>query len=221
VTLPRVREVMTRTVRTVRQGAGYAEMLEALASQGAGTLPVVDPAGRLLGVVSDGDLLSAVARSGGIPAPPDLPTGSRAAATIAPDASVDAAARLMDATRIERLPVVTAAGTLVGTVSRLQVLQASAPPDPVRRDELAGPVLRRVLARRAPQVRAELTGGVVTLSGSTDRRSTAQLVLGLARDVPGVVDVVDRLTYATDDTRPGPRAPRTPRWGAPSGSTAR
>jgi CBS domain-containing protein len=221
VALLRVREVMTRTVRAVREGAGYGEMLDAFASQGAGSLPVVDPAGRVLGVVSDGDLLAAVARAGCVPAASDLPVASRVPVTITPEASVDAAARLMDAARIERLPVVTAAGTLVGTVSRLQVLQASGPPDPVRRDELAGPVLRRVLARLAPDTRAELADGVVMLSGSTDRRSTAQLVLGLARDVPGVVGVVDRLTYAIDDTGRRPRAPRAPRWGKPSGPAVR
>jgi hypothetical protein len=80
--------------------------------------------------------------------------------------------------------VVTDDGKLVGTVSRRQVLQASQPPDATRRDELAGPVLRRVLARRAPHVHVAVADGVVTLTGTVDRRSTAQLVLGLARAVP-------------------------------------
>jgi CBS-domain-containing membrane protein len=70
--------------------------------------------------------------------------------TITPDASLASAVQLMDATRVERLPVVTDDGKLVGTVSRRQVLQASVPPEPAWRDELAGPVLRRVLSRRAP-----------------------------------------------------------------------
>jgi hypothetical protein len=49
-------------------------------------------------------------------------------------------------------------------------------------------------------VRVEATDAVVTLTGSTDRRSTAQLAVGLARAIHGVVDVVDRLAYEYDDT---------------------
>ena len=112
----------------------------------------------------------------------------------------------------ERLPVVTADGKLVGTVSRRQVLQASVHLDPVRRDELAGPVLRRVLARRAPHVHVTQADGVVTLTGSTDRRTTAQLALSLARAVPGVVNVVDRIAYAVDDTARLAHPEPTPNW---------
>ncbi len=131
---------------------------------------------------------------------------------IAPEVPVSAAARLMDATRLEFLPVVSADGRLVGTLSRGQVRRALPCPDRVRRDELAGPVLRRVLARTAPRVHVDVDEGVVTLTGSTDRRSTAEMVAELARAVPGVAGVVDRITYATDDTGQPPAPCRTPRW---------
>jgi CBS-domain-containing membrane protein len=133
---------------------------------------------------------------------------------IAPEASVLAAARLMDATRLEFLPVVTGDGRLVGTLTRGQVRHALPQPDRVRRDELAGPVLRRVLARTAPQVRVDVAEGVVTLTGSTDRRSTAEMVSELARAVPGVAGVVDRITYANDDAGEPSRPRRMPRWAA-------
>src|SRR5436305_1412560 len=42
--------------------------------------------------------------------------------------------------------------------------------------------------------------GLVTLSGRTDRKSTAQAAVGLTEAVPGVTGVVDRLTFDTDDT---------------------
>jgi CBS domain-containing protein len=213
---PTVREVMTRTVRAVRDGAGYEEMVDALVTAGAGALPVVDGAGRVLGVVSDGDLLAVVARGGDV----SVPASWGVPVTIDADTSVAAAARVMDATRMERLPVVGDDGQLIGIVSRRQLLRAALPPDPARRDELAGPVLRRVLARRAPHVHVETAGGVVTLTGTTDRRSTAQLVLGLARSVPGVVDVVDRLTYAADDTVTRPRPGPVPSWFAANGTPA-
>jgi BON domain len=51
---------------------------------------------------------------------------------------------------------------------------------------------------------------VVTLTGSTDRRSTAQMAVDLARAIPGVLHVVDRVGYAFDDTgaRPASRVRR-------------
>jgi CBS-domain-containing membrane protein len=133
---------------------------------------------------------------------------------IAPEVSVESAAQLMDATRLDLLPVVTDDGRLVGTVTRGQVRQAMPQADRARRDELAGPVLRRVLARTAPLVCVAVDDGVVTLTGSTDRRSTAEMASELARAVPGVVRVVDRIAYTTDDTGQPPRPARAPRWAA-------
>ena len=42
--------------------------------------------------------------------------------------------------------------------------------------------------------------GVVTLSGTADRRSTAQIAVRLCGSVDGVVEVVDQLRYEYDDT---------------------
>jgi CBS-domain-containing membrane protein len=97
------------------------------------------------------------------------------------------------------LPVVDPAGGPVGTVARRDVLRASLRLSPAVRNELAGPLLRRVLARRAPHVRVDVADGVVTLTGWTERRSTARLAVTVARAVPGVVDVSDRVTYRHDD----------------------
>jgi CBS-domain-containing membrane protein len=133
---------------------------------------------------------------------------------IAPEVSVESAAQLMDAARLDLLPVVTDDGRLVGTVTRGQVRRAMPQADRARRDELAGPVLRRVLARTAPRVCVGVDDGVVTLTGSTDRRSTAEMASELARAVPGVVRVVDRIAYTTDDTGRPPRSDRAPRWAA-------
>lgn len=59
------------------------------------------------------------------------------------------------------------------------VLRACLAVNPAVRNELAGPMLRRVLARRAPHVYVDAVDGVVTLTGSTERRSTAHLAVGL------------------------------------------
>jgi len=41
--------------------------------------------------------------------------------------------------------------------------------------------------------------GVVTLTGELQLRSSTASAVRLARQVDGVVDVIDRLTYAVDD----------------------
>jgi osmotically-inducible protein OsmY len=50
-----------------------------------------------------------------------------------------------------------------------------------------------------PGVEVTVDDGVVTLTGPVDRRSFAQVAERLVRRTDGVVDVVNRLTYAVDD----------------------
>ncbi|GIE92014.1 BON domain-containing protein [Actinoplanes regularis] len=50
------------------------------------------------------------------------------------------------------------------------------------------------------QVRVVVRGGVVTLTGAVDRRSTAGIVARLTADVPGVSHVVDQVRFDFDDT---------------------
>jgi CBS-domain-containing membrane protein len=235
--VPTVRDVMSGTVVSVREDAGYREIIGALVDNEVADAAVVDAAGRVLGVVSEADLMPKVGQYDEGVAPGKVDprrwrgAGRQAvdntarelmsspAVTIGPEASIADAAWLMDTAQVEQLPVVDESRRLIGRVSRHDVLRESLRSDPAVRDELAGPVLRRVLALRAPQVRVGVSDGVVTLTGSTDRRSTAQLVRGLAYAVPGVVDVVDRLQYEYDDTetvpRPRPMSERTmilPSW---------
>jgi len=49
-------------------------------------------------------------------------------------------------------------------------------------------------------VQAAVDDGVVTLAGRTARRTTAFAAVRLTEAVAGVTDVVDRLTFALDDT---------------------
>jgi osmotically-inducible protein OsmY len=42
---------------------------------------------------------------------------------------------------------------------------------------------------------------VITLSGEVDRRSDVDILTRVTRDVDGVVEVVNRLTYRWDDGR--------------------
>jgi CBS domain-containing protein len=196
--VPLVRDVMTPARFAVHDGAGPQEIIERLVKHDTAVLPVVDGSGRVVDVWCEADVLPHVVRDA--PAVTRPRRTERRALTVAPETPVTAAAELMVAARVEGLPVVDPTGGLVGTLARRDVLRASLQFDPAVRNELAGPVLRRVLARRAPHVRVDAVDGVVTLSGWTERRSTAQMAVGLARAVPGVVDVVDRLEYRQDDT---------------------
>jgi osmotically-inducible protein OsmY len=101
-------------------------------------------------------------------------------------------------TRVKRLPVVDA-GRLVGIVSRGDVLRIYLRADADIERDVERQVLRGVLALDPPEVSARVVDGVVTLTGTTDRRSTAGLALRLARAVDGVVRVVNDLRWNVDD----------------------
>ena len=61
-------------------------------------------------------------------------------------------------------------------------------------------MLRRVLLTDPDAVEVAVDEGVVTLTGTVDRRSTAEIAGRLARAVSGVVDVVNLLDWQYDDS---------------------
>jgi osmotically-inducible protein OsmY len=72
--------------------------------------------------------------------------------------------------------------------------------DVTTRDEVVERVLRRALWIDPSQVRVQVRAGVVTLTGTVGRRTTAAIAARLAGQVPGVVSVVNHLRYDFDDT---------------------
>jgi CBS domain-containing protein len=122
------------------------------------------------------------------------------AITIGPDATIPAAARLMNTHHIRQLPVVDEEGKLLAVVSRRDLLSVFLRPD----DEVAHDV-RQVLDELPladPQdVIMAVRHGVVTLTGTIRPGSDADhdllpLALRLIWDIDGVVDVVNRLGEA-------------------------
>jgi CBS domain-containing protein len=210
-----VGSVMTRNVVTARPDTSFKDLVATLADEHVSALPVVDDEGHVVGIVSEGDLLhrldlpsdnphgrlllrrASTARVGPLG---DIAAGlmNRPAITIAPDATVGAAARLLERHGIKRLPVVD--GTrLVGIVSRRDLLSTYLRTDDDIRAEVRDDVLRRVLADPAA-VEIGVDDGVVTLTGTVDRRSTAGIAGRLARSISGVVDVVNLLDWQYDDS---------------------
>jgi hypothetical protein len=79
--------------------------------------------------------------------------------------------------------------------------------DAVIRDEAMQRILRRTLMIEPGAVQVAVDDGLVTLTGRTERKSTALAAVGLTEAVAGVTGVVDPLTVDTDDTAPAVSTP--------------
>jgi CBS-domain-containing membrane protein len=204
-----VKDVMTTSVVAVRKDASFKEMAAMLRSRRISAFPVIDDAGRVIGVVSEGDLLAKEAvqadgtsllaalrhrreddKATGITAG-DLMTGP--AITIGPDAPVEEAARLMYDRRVKRLPVVNKAGRLLGIISRVDVLAVFSRPDGEIRDEVMLRVLPGIVL--APKdFKVAVCDGIVTISGEPQADQLTRAIIDAVRHVQGVVAVRDRFS---------------------------
>jgi osmotically-inducible protein OsmY len=87
----------------------------------------------------------------------------------------------------------------VGIVSRRDLLRSYIRSDAVLQEEISDRVIRRVLWLDPATITVEVRDGVVTISGEVETKSLAGITIRLIRAVDGVIDVVDRLTYSSDD----------------------
>ncbi|MDO3685502.1 CBS domain-containing protein [Micromonospora sp. C28ISP2-4] len=213
-----VADVMTRDVATVTEETPYREVVDVLVRQRISGVPVVDSFRRVLGVISEADLLHKVERSGhpderrvfegrrrrtarekaGALVARDLMTAP--AVTTHERASLVATARLMDHEAVKRLPVLDDLGRLAGIVTRGDLLRVHLRTDAEIREEVVHEVLRRVLSVRDGLVTVQVRGGEVTMDGRLDRRSAVELAGRLAAQVAGVVAVHNVIGYDVDDT---------------------
>ncbi|MEV5633791.1 CBS domain-containing protein [Micromonospora tulbaghiae] len=213
-----VADVMTRDVATVTEETPYREVVDVLVRQRISGVPVVDSFRRVLGVISEADLLHKVERSGhpderrvfegrrrrtvrekaGALVARDLMTAP--AVTTHERASLAATARLMDHEAVKRLPVLDDLGRLAGIVTRGDLLRVHLRTDAEIREEVVHEVLRRVLSVRDGLVTVQVRGGEVTMDGRLDRRSAVELAGRLAAQVAGVVAVHNAIGYDVDDT---------------------
>lgn len=211
-----VREVMTTDVACASQDMPFKEAAELMARRHVSALPVLDPAGRVSGVVSESDLLRKEEYQDHPGAPrlgwrwrhelrskatADTVRGAMTfpAVTVAPDISVVEAARVIDRHHVKRLPVIGPDGRLAGIVSRADLLRVFLRSD----EEIAGEVKTEVfgaaLGTNLALVRVEVSEGVVTLAGEVEKKSMVPMATHLVRAVDGVVDVVNQLEFAIDD----------------------
>jgi CBS domain-containing protein len=188
-----VQEVMSSPVHTATPKTSVKEALRILDDHAITALPVVDATGRLVGVVSEVDLLWGALRSDQrrheLPMRDDLDLPhlvgdvmTHHPITVEPSTDLADAVDIMMSTAIKSLPVVEE-GTIVGIVSRRDVVHALARSDDEIRAEVDD-LLRRVEV----QWLVDVMDGVVVVDGpETD--SQARLATAVAATVAGVVGV--------------------------------
>ncbi|MFE2834732.1 CBS domain-containing protein [Streptomyces mirabilis] len=226
----KVGSVMATEVVTARYGTPFKEVARLLTEHRISGLPVIDEDDKVLGVISETDLM---VRQAGVPDPYETPRrfrftgltrGARRRAvkghartagqlmsvppvTVHADETIAEAARTMARSRVERLPVVDDEDRVVGIVTRRDLIQVFLQPDDVIRREVIDEVLVRTLWLSPSTVEVAVYEGVVTLTGHVERRSEAEIAASMTDRIDGVVAVVDRLTYRLDDSHLRPDEP--------------
>jgi CBS-domain-containing membrane protein len=213
----RVRDVMTTRVVAVREDASFKDIAALLTEHRVSAFPVLDHDGKVVGVVSEADLLSKealvsalgghAARLGRVAGGPHHDEFAKAAAVTAtdlmtkppvvvtPDEPVTSAARLMYHGRVKRLPVVDEHGRLAGIVSRADVLSVYSRPDEEIRREISQNMISNEFLADPGQYTVTVSGGVVTLEGRPQTAAQGREIIAEAWHVEGVVSVRDRLAY--------------------------
>lgn len=208
----RIEELMTREVVSATPETPLKVAARELAARRISGMPVVDADGVVLGVLSEADILAkevdGTSHAGvlmrfleGPPADDrwEARTVGEAmtapAITVRPAQPVTAAASLLLAEGINRLPVVDDAGRLVGLVTRADLVRAFARDDEAVRDEILA-VVRDVLWLDPGDLSVTVSDGIVTLGGTLANDSDVRDVTTFVRRVPGVVEVVSQLQPA-------------------------
>ena len=209
-----VDKVMTRKVVTASPSTSYKELARRMSEHAVSALPVVDlvgDEGRLVGIVSEDDLLAKrgpdpwrylEARSRGDDARAEALTAAELmtspAITVRAEESLVQAARLMHRKRVKRLPVISSKGRLVGIVSRGDLVKAFLRSDESIRQEVRNDVLVRTLHLDPAAVEVTVEEGVVKLEGELESKRLVAVLRRLVRGIEGVVGIEDRLTFRLD-----------------------
>ncbi|MEW1775463.1 CBS domain-containing protein [Streptomyces sp. NPDC086777] len=200
-----VSEVMTHAVAAVGRDAPFKDVVTLMEQRKVSAVPVVEDDGRVIGVVSEADLLrkeefrdSDPDRFTQLRHPDDLAKAGAATAqelmsspalTVHPGATLAQAARIMAHRRVKRLPVIDDEGLLEGIVSRSDLLKVFLRDDRELAEEVRHEVVDRLFPLSADHIQVEVAEGVVTLTGWIDGPGLAPVAERLARAVEGVVDV--------------------------------
>ncbi len=215
---PTVKDVMTTRVVSVTRDATFRAMAAALREHRVSAFPVLDDDGKVIGVVSEADMLVKEALDSEPHGMPGMITGilrrkeqekargitagdlmTSPPITVTPDDSLERAARLMYTRKVKRLPVIDGNGHLVGIIGRADLLAVFDRSDEDIRREIRDQVIQRDLRTDPAVFGVVVKDGIVTLEGVAETKEFGHDIVQRVRHVQGVVAVRDRLTYP----RPG------------------
>ena len=219
----KARDVMTSPVITVGESATVAEVAGILVSKHISAVPVVDQAGTLVGIVSEGDLLHRVEAgterphswwlhviSGDRPLAADYVRShatritdimTRDVKTADPETPLDEIAEMLEKAQIKRLPIANKSGELVGIVSRANIIQAIASAHPKLEISVPDTTIRHKLLDELNQqpwahtyrLNVTVTNGIVDLWGMVESEQERKAITIAAEAIPGVTLVNDHL----------------------------
>ena len=214
-----VKDVMSAHPVSVTRNTSFKELVARLFKFGVSGFPVVGDDGRVIGVVSEADMLAKQALESEPKGMPGMIAGllrrkehekargttagdlmTSPAVTVTPDDTLERAARLMYTRKVKRLPVVDANGHLVGIVGRADLLSVFDRSDEDIRREILDQVIRHDVHTDPMTFTVVVKDGVVTIGGVAETAEFGHEIVELTRHVQGVVAVRDRLDYPA----PGP-----------------
>jgi len=217
----RAYDVMVSPVITVRADALVKDVAKTLVKHQISAVPVLDDAGHIIGIVSEGDLMRrAEIDTDRRPSWWLLFLGGEALATeyvrarlrtvkevmtksvitARPDASLQDVATLLEANMIKRVPIVES-GALVGIVSRANLIQAlassgnrieTAIPDSILRDNLLSHLNMQPWAQTI-QLNVTVNVGVVSIWGIVRSEIEKKAIYAAVESIPGVRGIKDNV----------------------------
>jgi CBS domain-containing protein len=222
----KARDVMVSPVITVSGDSTVRDLAKLLLVNRISAVPVVDPAGRVVGIVSEADLIHRAET--GTERPSSwwlaLLSGESALAaeyvqshalkvkdvmatdvqTAQPDTPLVEIADMFEEKHIKRVPIVNAAGELVGIVSRANIIQGVASARPKLEISLPDTTIREKLIAELKKhswshvhnLNVTVANGVVDLWGFAETEKERQAIRIATESVPGVVAVNDHLIRA-------------------------
>jgi len=226
----RAHQIMTRSVITIAPDAAVLEAAKTMLQHHVSGLPVVDAAGQLVGIVSEGDFIrrSEIGTQrkrgrwlkfllgAGLTATDYVHEHGRKVSevmttdpiTVVEDATLEQIVTSMETNGVKRLPVMRG-DKLVGIVSRANLLQAVASltrdiPDPTADDDH---IRSRIIAAIEKNdwspfgLNVIVRDGIVHLSGVITDESSRQAAMVATENIAGVKKVHDHLCWV--DTMSG------------------
>ena len=218
----KARDIMVAPVVTVKPYSTVKEVAKTLVDRRISAVPVVDDVGKLVGIISEGDLMHRsetgterqyrwwirlVEGDASLPADYIKAHGRKAAdimtqnvITAAPDTALDEVAITMEKNSIKRVPIVRD-GQLVGIVSRANLVQALATMPKGLEIPLSDSQIREKLLSHLKEqpwagthlLNVTVTDGVVSLWGIASSETERKAIRVAAEATPGVRAVNDHL----------------------------